>query len=142
MPIQPSSKVVLNEIHLIADSNIEVYPKIKFSQLKTEESSLNLNVNPSLFLIVVHPGTDGTNQFLQIEGFCSDGGGTISVSVQGKSYYLMQRCRKVPKQTFGFELIDIHGFHWFTPFAPVSYGNFKFGFSFNSNYITLNGITF
>ena len=132
----------MNEIHPIADSNIEVYPKMKSSQLKPEESSLNLDVKPGRFLIAVHPVTDGTNQFIQIEGFYSEGGGSINVSIQGKTYYFMATGGKKPTKTFGFELIDNHGLHWFTPCAFVSYGNYKFGFSFNSNYITLNGISF
>ena len=132
----------MNEIHPIADSNIEVYPKMKFSQLKTEESSLNLTVRHGRFLIAVFLDTDGTYQFPTIKGFYCDGGGPIDVSIQGKSYYFMASGAKIPTKTFGFELIDNHGLHWFTPFAPVRSGNFEFGFSVNSNDITLNGITF
>lgn len=142
MPIQPSSKVVLNEIHAIGDSNIELFPKIKFSDLKKEESSLNLDVHPKRFLIVVHPDTDGTNQFIQIEGFCNASASSFNVLIKGKSYYLMKSFGKNISNTFGFELIDINGHHWFTPYGITLNGWFKFGFSVNPNYITLNGITF
>ena len=92
--------------------------------------------------VAVFLDTDGTYQFPTIKGFYCDGGGPIDVSIQGKSYYFMASGAKIPTKTFGFELIDNHGLHWFTPFAPVRSGNFEFGFSVNSNDITLNGITF
>ena len=127
---------------MIFDSDIEDLPEIKFSKFRKEESSLNLEVRDRLFLIVVFLDTDGANQFLTIEGFCSAGGGPISVSIEGKSYYYMNSCAKLPKNTFGIKLIDINERHLFTTFAHVNYGNFKFGFSFDSNYLTLNGISF
>ena len=127
---------------MIADSNIEVFPEIKFSNFKKEESSLNLDVHSGRFLIVVFLDTDGANQFPIIEGFCSTGGGSINVSIEGKSYYFMNSIRKTPKDTFGIELIDINERHLFTTFGVVNYGTFKFGFSFDPNYLTLNGITF
>ena len=142
MPIQPSSKVVLNSIKPFTNSDVEIFPEIKFSNFRKEESSLNLEVKDRRFLIVMHPDTDGTNQFTTIEGFCSAGGGPISVSIEGKSYYYMNSYAKTVKDIFGIRLIDINERHLFTTFARVNYGNFKFGFSFDSNYLTLNGITF
>lgn len=143
MPIQPSSsKVVLNSVHPIVDSNIEIFPEIKFSNFKTEESSLNLEVRANRFLIVVSLDTDGANQFTTIKGFCNTGVSSISVPIKEKSYYFMQSGGSKAKNTFGIELIDINGRHLFTTFGYVEMGWVKFGFSANSNYLTLNGITF
>lgn len=143
MPIQPSSsKVVLNSIRPITDSNIEVFPEIEFSKFKKEESSLNLEVRANRFLIVVFLDTDGANQFTTIKGFCNTGVSSFPVSIQGKSYYFMQSGGSKAKDTFGIELIDINERHLFTSFAHIQMGFGKFGFSANSNYLTLNGITF
>ena len=143
MPIQPSSsKIVLDSVRTIADSNIEIFPEIKFSNFKKEESSLNLEVRANRFLIVVFLDTDGANQFPTIKGYCNTGVGSFNVSIKGKSYYFMQSGASKTKDTFGIELKDINGRYVFTPFVHIEMGHGKFGFSANPNYLTFNGITF
>ena len=126
----------------ITSSNDEVFPKIKFSDLKTEESSLNLEVRPGRFLIVVSLDTVDGNQFPTIKGFCNAGGNVIDVSTKGKSYYLMASYGKRPKDIFGIELTDINERTLFAPLGIIYMENCRFGFSVNPNYVTLNGITF
>lgn len=143
MPIQPSSsKVVLNSMRLITSSSVELFHKIKFSDLKLEESSLNLEVKPRRFLIVVSLDTVDGNQFPTIKGYCNTGGNDIIVSTTGKSYYLMASYAKDVKGIFGIELIDINERIWFAPLGILYMYTCRFGFSVNPNYVTLNGITF
>ena len=143
MPIQPSSsKVVLDSIKPITNSDVEIFPEIKFSNFKKEESSLNLNVQSRRFLIVVFLDTDSAYQFPIINVYCNVGGGAIEVSIKGKSYYYMNSYAKTVKDIFGIRLTDINGRYVFTPFGFLPYGYCEFGFPVNSNYMTLNGITF
>ena len=143
MPIQPSSsKVVLNSMRPITSSNVELFPEVKFSDFKKEESSLNLEVRVKRFAIVVSLDTVDGNQFPTIKGYCNAGGNVIYVSIKGKSYYLMASYAKSVTDKFGIELIDINGRHLFAPFSPLEMANCQFGFPLNPNYLTLNGITF
>ena len=126
----------------ITSSNVELFTEVKFSDFKKEESSLNLQVRQKRFLIVVSLDTVGGNQFPTIKGYCNTGGNVIDASIKGKSYYFMASYAKAVTDIFGIELIDINGRHLFAPFAPIKMYNCEFGFSVNSNYLTLNGITF
>ena len=129
-------------MRLITSSSVELFHEIKFSDLKLEESSLNLEVTPRRFLIVVSLDTVDGNQFPTIKGYCNTGGNNIIVSITGKSYYLMANYAKTVKNIFGIELKDINGRIWFAPLGILYMYTCRFGFSVNPNYVTLNGITF
>ena len=132
----------MNEIQPITSSYIEVSPKIKFSDFGKQEQPYTISLRKDRFLIIVYLDTDGTNRFPAIQVFCNTTEGTVNVSVKGKSYRYINICNPVVKSAFGFKLIDINGHNLFTPWSVIKDGYYEIGFSVNSNYITLNGITF
>ena len=101
-----------------------------------------MDVRNNTYFIVVFLDTDGANQFPLIKGFCNTTGGSISVSVKGICYYSFGNLKPIPEGAFGFKLIDINGNNLFTPWSIIKDGYCEFGFLVNTNYVTLNGITF
>lgn len=133
----------MNEIVPITSSYTEVFQKFKFSNFSKEDKPFNLTVRDKHFVIVVIPDTDGENQFLLIKCYCNTTGGAITVSTKGKSYrFIPFSFTTIPEGTFGIKLIDINGHNLFTPWSIITNGYCEFEFSVNSNYVTLNGISF
>ena len=132
----------MNEIWPITSSYAAVYPKISFSEFTKYESSYNYSLPNNCFFIVIFLDTDGASQFPLIKGFCNTTGVAINISISGISYRYSRTFYTIPEGAFGYELIDINKHHLFTPWSIIKDGYCEFGFLVNSNYVTLNGITF
>ena len=132
----------MNEIWPITSSYGAVYPKISFSKFTKNESTYNYSLPNNSFLILVFLDTYGASQFPLIKGFCNTTGAAINISYSGVSYHYSRSFYTIPEGVFGYKLIDINGKQLFFPWAIIKDGYCEFGFLVNSNYITLNGITF
>ena len=130
----------MNDIWPITSSYNAVFPKITFSKFTKYESSYTYSLQNNCFFIVIF--IDGANQLPLIKGFCNTSGVAIDISISGISYRYSRTFYTIPEGVFGFKLIDINGRNLFTPWSIIKDGYCEFGFSVNSNYVTLNGITF
>lgn len=131
----------MNEIGPITSSYRSVYPIIDFSKF-TKYESFNYSLPNNSFLIVVFLDTDGAYQFPLIKGYCNTTGNAINISVSGISYRYSRTFYTNPEGVFGFELIDANARRVFTPWSIIKDGYCELGFLVDTNYITLNGITF
>ena len=122
-----------------------VYPSISFSDFTKHDSTYDYSLKNNQFLFLVKPDNFNGLWFTLIRAFCNTSGNAINLTQKGIHYSYKATFVKTPAYLFGFILkdsVDSNQHSWFAPLSDLNDGYCEVRLLVNSNYVTLDGITF
>ena len=122
-----------------------VYPSISFSDFTKHNSTADYSLKNNQFLFLVKPDNFNGLWFTLIRVFCNTSGNPINLTQEGIHYSYRATFVKTPAYLFGFILkdsVDSNQHSWFAPLSDLNDGYCEVRLLVNSNYVTLDGITF
>lgn len=122
-----------------------VYPSVSFSDFTKHDSTADYSLKNNQFLFTVIPSNFNGLWFTLIRAYCNVSGNAINLTENGIHYSYRATFVKTPAYIFGFILkdsVDSNQHSWFSPLTSLKDGYCEVRLLVNSNYVTLDGITF